>query len=295
MRPFLLLALPALLATSGCGLSQSLNLSFPVELSEARTALEEMEETPRKLQRPVIVLSGFMGPGWLAQSIECKLKTMTDGGEFETASFFFKSTFESCRDHLIEAVDEAFPSDDPNWTTEVDVIAISMGGLVARYAAIEPPADPENGGNGDASQTTKRRLRIARLFTIGSPHRGAKMAKLPTFDSKQIAMRPGSPFVKMLNDAWHERSYELFPYVRIGDLVVGEENAAPPGELPWWVSNKFLESAHVGAHGDERILADIARRLRGEQPLTRYPPQPFPSDEEKNDPNTDGSGSPKKN
>lgn len=292
MRPLPFIALAALLVTSGCGLSQSLNLSFPVELSEARTALKEMEDTPRKLQRPVIVLSGFMGPGWLAQSIECKLKTVTDGGEFETASFFFRSTFESCRDHLIDVVDEAYPNDDPNWTTEVDVIAISMGGLVARYAAMEPPADPEAD---DESKTTKRKLRIARLFTIGSPHRGAKMAKLPTFDSKQIAMRPGSPFVKMLNDTWPERTYELFPYVRIGDLVVGEENAAPPGELPWWVSNKFLESAHVGAHGDERILADIARRLRGEQPLTRYPPQPFPSDEAKKNPGTDGSSSPRKN
>lgn len=265
------------LFTTGCGITQPFNLSFPIETTEARDALDEMEESPQRLQRPVIVLSGFMGPGWLAQSLSRTLQSTADEGQFETASFLFKSTFDDCRDHVIDVVDKAWPNDNPatntDETIEVDVIAISMGGVVARYAAMPLV---------DAQGKTRRRLKIARLFTISSPHRGAKMASLPSFDSKQINMRPGSRFIAELNDAWAAQDYTLFAYVRIGDTVVGQENAAPPGEMPWWVSNKFLEGAHLGAHRDERILADIARRLRGEEPFTRYPPLPFPNDDNSN-------------
>ncbi len=64
---------------------------------------------------------------------------------------------------VIDAVDQKFPSSDPEVTTEVDVIGYSMGGLAARYAAM--PATAVN--------LSKRRLQIGRLFTISSPHRGA--------------------------------------------------------------------------------------------------------------------------
>ncbi len=273
LRKFsLLVSLAACLG--GCGIRQPLNLSFPVGLDEARDALREMRVSPQPLQRPVIVLSGFLDPGLLAQSVVNDIRSTTTNGQFETAGFLFKGTFDDCREHVIAVVDKAFPNDDPRWTTEVDVIAISMGGVVARYAALPPDEDS------DKKRPPQRRLKIARLFTISSPHRGAEMAVWPSFDRKQINMRPGSPFIKILNQAWPDRDYQLYAYVRDGDTVVGEQNAAPPGELAWWVSNKFLEGAHIGAHGDERILADIARRLRGEQPFTRYPPLPLPKDGE---------------
>jgi hypothetical protein len=35
-----------------------------------------------------------------------------------------------------------------------------------------------------------------------------------------------------------------------------------------------MSFAHLGAANDTRILADIARRLRGEVPLTTEPPTP---------------------
>ena len=66
---------------------------------------------------------------------------------------------DEARTTVIEAVNKAFPSDDPQWTVPVDVVAISMGGLVARYAGV--PAR----GEGDV-----RKLRVVRLFTLASPH-----------------------------------------------------------------------------------------------------------------------------
>jgi pimeloyl-ACP methyl ester carboxylesterase len=181
-------------------------------------------------------------------------------------SFFLCGTFDDCRKRVIDAVDKSFPSADPTWTTEVDVIAVSMGGLVARYAAAEPMK----------KDVSPRRLRIARLFTISSPHRGAALAGLPTLNRLQIDMRAGSNFLRKLDKS--ERDYQLIPYVRLNDIIVGEENAAPAGGTAWWVPAEPFQDSHLFAIADPRIVADIARRLRGEPPLTVDPPAPLPAD-----------------
>jgi pimeloyl-ACP methyl ester carboxylesterase len=177
-------------------------------------------------------------------------------------SFFTCLDLAACRDRLLRAVDRAFPGEDPTWTTEVDVIAQSMGGLVARYAALPPPEE------------TGRRLRIARLFTISTPHRGARLAWLPTLHPLHRSMRPGSPVLQELQSACPQTRYELYPYVGYHDLVVGREHAAPEGRTAWWVDTGPPGLAHLGAMVDPRILADIARRLRGEEPFTRARPAP---------------------
>ena len=70
--------------------------------------------------------------------------------------------------------------------------------------------------------------------------------------------------------------YEMHCYVRLDDSVIGAASAAPQGRAAWWVANMPLELSHLGAAEDPRILADIARRLRGETPFTRVPPAPLP-------------------
>jgi hypothetical protein len=69
--------------------------------------------------------------------------------------------------------------------------------------------------------------------------------------------------------------YRLFAYVRLGDGVVGEEHAAPPGVNAWWVPNG-LSFSHLLAGYDDRILADILRRLRDEEPYSIEPAAPLP-------------------
>jgi hypothetical protein len=65
--------------------------------------------------------------------------------------------------------------------------------------------------------------------------------------------------------------------VRRYDGWVGESNAAPPGwPAAWWVPNQPFQDAHIGCCTDPRIVADIARRLRGETPFTLNPPAPLP-------------------
>ncbi len=233
------------------------NPSFAVEVHQAREAIKQMQGEPKRLARPVVLLPGWLDPGLAPLILECTIQPAVTGERIVTPSFVFAFTFDQLRDRVIEAVDEAVPSDDPLWTAEVDVVAVSMGGLVARYAAAEVEG--------------KRRLRIGRLLTISTPHRGAAMARVPWPDPLAIDMRPGSAFLRRLDAAWPDRRYKVVPYARLGDRIVGIENTAPPGHRPWWVPNEAFEFAHLNASTDPRIVADIMRRLRQEPPLTTWP------------------------
>ena len=254
-----------------CGLAgcqSQVNPTFPVNVQEAKILLRQMRETPKRLERPVVVLAGYLDPGVTSHHVAKQLRRATGDDRVIPVSFWSCHTVEECRARVLQKVEERFPSDDLGWTRSVDVIGISMGGLIARHAAAK------NSG----SSLGDRRLRMARLFTIGTPHQGAQMATLPTLNSIQIDMRSGSGFLKRLQRSLATASYELYPYVRLGDTTVGAANAAPPGINPWWIPNRPLEPAHMFAFGDVRILADIARRLRGEPALTIEPAAPLPDD-----------------
>ncbi|MEX1016014.1 MAG: hypothetical protein WDZ31_04640 [Phycisphaeraceae bacterium] len=260
-----MLATCLMLAVAGCTTYGPANPSFDLDVRDAWHALDAMADQPRPAPRPVIVLAGWFDPGYAVGRLEQMLAEAVGEGSFVTVHFAAASDFDACRQRVIDAIDAAYPSDDPIWTTEVDVVAVSMGGLVARYAA----ADPARG-------QPVRRLRIARLFTISTPHRGADFADLPAADPRQRAMRPGSAFLQQLARAREDARYELYPYVRLGDAIVGEPNAAPARDVPWWLPNRRLEFAHVMAYRDPRIVADIARRLRDEPAFAHNPRHPLP-------------------
>jgi hypothetical protein len=232
-----------------------------------------------------------------------------------TVSFMFCDTLDACRAKVIDAVERAWPSQSAQETVEVDVIGLSMGGVVGRYCAVDAIPGAAAGAAFPLARTTTasaamrsaattamttrsdvttrtttsraasagRRLRIARLFTISSPHLGSvQAAALPRVTQIQEDLRPGSVFLTRLaqeeRDEHDERvAYEIVPYVRLGDGVVGPQYAAPAGQIAWWAPNMGVEAAHIGAMSDPRILADIMRRLRGEIPLTKAPPAPLPA------------------
>src|SRR5687767_10723716 len=159
----------ALILFGGC--TAPANPSFPLTVSDAQGALKEMASDPKALARPVVVLGGYHDPGLGALVWGREVRRWSRGARVIDVSFALHRDFEQCRRDVIAAVDDALPSDNPEATTEVDVIGVSMGGLVARYAAVPRPGE--------------RRLRIARLFTIAAPHRGAAMARLPALTRLQ--------------------------------------------------------------------------------------------------------------
>src|SRR5262249_49610350 len=125
-------------------------------------------------------------------------------------------------------------------------------GLIARAAAAA--------GNGH------RAVRIARLFTLATPHRGAKITRWLRPDPLTAAMRPGSAFLSRLDEALTNAEYELVCYTRLGDSWVGATRSAPHGRDPFWTPGPPLLS-HQTITLDRLIRTDIARRLRGEEPL----------------------------
>ena len=256
-------ALFLVFALTGCTADKPLNPSFPLLLDDAKVALKEMTAEPKELDRPLVILSGIYDPGFVAPNLADKFRKFSHDDRIISVSFFLENSFDKCRDRVIEKVQDVFGSDNPGETIEVDVIAISMGGLVARHAAL-----PRTDG--------KPRLKIHRLFTIGTPHRGARLAGLPSFDRRVMDMRAGSDFLRRLDQDLQNHPYEIVAYVRLGDGIVGPENASPAGEYPYWVANKPGSFSHIAIMYDDRFHADILRRLRGEAPFTSASPAPFP-------------------
>jgi len=262
------LPLPLLLLTAlGCA-SQPTNPSFPLTTDQAERALDYMSSHPQPLQRPLIVVGGFLDFNISPPLYKWHFNRISGDDRIVTVSLGLCGSFEDCRRALIDAVDQAFPSDDPTFTTEVDVVGASLGGLAARFAAAPSP---------DADHP--RRLRIKRLFSISSPHAGAVFASEFGFTQFHRDMCPGSAFLESLAASDADAKYKLFPYVRLGDGIVGDQYAAPPNQTAWWVSNPPLQFAHAGALTDPRILADIARRLRGEHPFATLPRAPLPENQ----------------
>jgi pimeloyl-ACP methyl ester carboxylesterase len=220
---------------------------------EAKRTLRAMQREPRPLARPLVIATGLYDPGFVSAHIRRVMRRVAGDERMVAVSFFWCMSFERCRARLIEAVERAFPNADPHETVEVDAIGFSMGGLVARCAAVA------------GSDANRKRLRIRRLFTISTPHRGARMAPVAFFDRRAGDMRAESRFLAELDAAMERQPMELHCYGLERDLIVGVENCAPAGHPLTRLSRRGISPSHLLAGHDPRILADIAGHLRGER------------------------------
>jgi pimeloyl-ACP methyl ester carboxylesterase len=228
--------------------------SFVVQTEQATAYLSRQDAKRTKLDRPLVILGGFAELGLLPALMEKRLREQFDGTIIRV-TFADLTRFPDCRRRLVETLDARLGLAGETETAEVDVLGMSMGGLVAVYSAIDDP------GLG-------KRVKIRRAFTIGSPLQGAKLARRWPFVMTDMHrdMIPGSALLKRI--AAEKRDYELVSYSRLGDRTVGAAYASLPGSTLHWVDNPWLSSAHVGSFWDARILGDIVRRLRGEEPFT---------------------------
>lgn len=241
------------------------NPAFDVSFDAAAADERRMRAEPRPLARPVVVVGGYRAWTIAAASLASRLCAMTcrDRGMFAAMSYPWSSDFTRIAARLVRLVGARWPGgDEAAWTREVDVVGVSMGGLVARAAA----AGVGRGG----CDAPGRRLHIGRLFTLGTPHRGARLADLARPDAAARDMRAGSAFLARLDAArstsGNVAGYELVCYTRLRDSWVGATRTSPAGHPTHWVSGWRVLS-HVTVSMDTRIVADIARRLRGEDPL----------------------------
>jgi hypothetical protein len=261
------IGLPCVIAICITGCESPANPSFAVTSGQAHQAIQEMRSDPRPLQRPLVVIGGFADFNVSPPLFENFFRGVSRDAKIIPVSVGLCGTFAECRQKVIDAVEKAYPCKDPNWTSEVDVVGASLGGLVGRYAAA-----PSN----DAAHS--RRLRVARLFTISSPLSGAKIANALAVTDFHRDIRPGSAFLKSLAAYDADAMYRIYSYVHLGDEIVGQQYAALPGQTAYWLPNDSLLLPHTAAMVDDRILADIARQLRGEPGFTKPPPAPLPAD-----------------
>ncbi len=244
------------------------NPAYPASNAQVRDAIDEMEAAPVGVTRPVVVLSGYRAPSFSANNLASTVRELTGAKEDRVLaiSYVFGDDIPTLADRVAQKVAEAFGSDvDPltgeRWTHEVDVVAVSMGGLVARTAWAEPT---------DVGRELGVRLNIKTLYTLGTPHKGAKIARYIHIDDAARQMIPGSAFLANLREAspggGGSGSYTIVPYATLRDGWVGARNSAPEGQEPIWVPGRVVLS-HQLITLENRILADLGRRLRGEVPL----------------------------
>lgn len=250
---------------AGCVSTGPANPSFQLTVDQGRAALRDMAASVRPLDRPLLVVSGYMDSH--ASDLQRIFLDCTGDSRVIPVSLGAPGSLAECRRKIIDAVQQACPSTDPDWTVEVDVVGVSLGGLAARYAAA------------CSDEPTGPRLRIARLFTIASPHQGAVIAKNYLGSRQHLwrDLRPGSDVLQWLADCDRSATYVLYPYARRHDGIVGDSYTAPRGQTPIWVPALPFREGHDDVWNDARILADIARRLRGETPFAATPASPLPS------------------
>ncbi len=244
------------------------NPSFPLTLAEAKMDINEMKQDPQPLPRPLVLIGGYEDPLFSQTLLKQYFESVTRDAKLIPISILNLGSYEECRAYILAQVNAACGGGDANWTAEVDVVGVSLGGAMARYAAA-PSRDPAH----------PQRLRIARLFTMSGALGGAKVAGLGV-TSFQHDLQPNSDTQKYLAAADPNPAYEIYSYVHLGDEMVGVENAAIPGRTPYWLPNIPYNPIwpHEQIMLDDRVYADITRRLFGETPYTLTPPAPLPKD-----------------
>ncbi len=265
-HPILTMVILASSLIAGCT-PDSTNPRFAVTGEFIDSEWSRLRAQPAVLERPLVVLGGYRSPSLFAGGVASDLRRLTGAGQDQVLAigYPFDDNFPTLARRVVDAVEKRWPSDDPDRTIEVDVVGLSMGGLVARAAAASPHI-PATFSGSEPPLGPPKALRIRRLFTLGTPHRGALLAETIALDPMAIDMKPGSGFLAALNAKLATSTYELICYARTRDDIVGATNAAPPGREPIWVEGPRFFSHHT-THDDRRFLVDIARRLRGETPL----------------------------
>lgn len=221
---------------------------------EVRSKWTLLASTPYEHPRTVVVLCGWRAPLAALKSVRAHLRTLMPGTRVIPIAFPRASSMREA-DHATRQVLDARQLAD----TPLDIVAISMGGLIARALAAGLFGTPTP---------------IHSLFTFATPHRGAVLAKYIRPDSAARDMRPGSPFLRDLDAALPGATFHLTPYGYKRDWWVGCDNTAPPGYTPLWLDPPDIRGrifSHFMITTERRIILDVALRLRGLPALSRHP------------------------
>jgi hypothetical protein len=239
------------------------NPDFHLDDAALHAEMARMAREPRPLERPVVILGGWHSPGVANWSIESVLRPHTSGRkeDFLSITYPFHLSVGGAAAAAVRTMRER-----GFWDRELDLVGVSMGGVVARGLAAGAF------GHGE--------MRVRRIFTIATPHRGAKIARVAVLDRCAWELRPGSKFMAGINRRnGEERNSgpELVCYGALRDWWIGARNTAPPWAQPHWIDvppGFGRLCSHFAINHDRRVLVDIALRLRGEEPIAKCASEP---------------------
>ena len=220
--------------------------------------------------RPLVVLCGWRAPLAALKTIRTNLRVLLPGTRVIPIAFPTASSMQAAVATTREAL--ATHESTRDNAKPIDIVALSMGGLVARALACDAFNDL---ANPQASITAP--VKINSLYTIATPHQGAILAKFVRPDAAASAMRPGSLFLRTLDNALPNATFSITPYGYLRDWWVGCHNTAPIGRVPLWLDPPTTRGrlfSHFLISTERRIILDIALRLRGLAPIAEFGPPP---------------------
>ncbi len=182
-----------------------------------------------------------------------------------------------------EAIQSALTANGYSATQKVDIVAHSMGGLVARFLIEQPGADVDywSGttgwyGDGVADVRTDWASRVDDLIMLGTPNHGTWEAWVPTiiggfgiWNPTGSDMRPSSPFLDLMGNSMPsgERYHAIggdpaylawLSYDYDGDGISHGFDGVVPAESPY-VSGGTID--YVDGHHGELLTDDDALDL----------------------------------
>ncbi|MHC5055704.1 MAG: lipase family alpha/beta hydrolase [Planctomycetota bacterium] len=239
---------------AGCGPNVYLLPDGPQTRRQARALLEELARSPRALERRLVLVSGWRSPpggfGALAHWLD---RCTTNATEMVSIA---ECPPDIPIPELARALFGGRGGPDP-----IDVVAYSMGGLVARVAARQGS------------------VRIRTLFALATPNRGLPLARLMPWDVQMRDMHPGSEFIAGLDDT-APAPRDTICYSMRRDIIVPAGRAHIEGATHVVVSRAARRplSAHRQILVDERVIYDIIRRLLSHDASPTGPSAPVASD-----------------
>lgn len=206
------------------------------------------------MKRPLLVVGGWRSASFMARGLARRLMTLTNADPDMVAAVSYP--WVGRLDEAVERVGAAAERlATGRGSGELDIVAISMGGLVARALV------------GEWRRQGRTAPRIRTIYTLSTPHRGAALARWIRPDDAARFMRPGSARLRALDEelaGWGTDGPELVCYAQRLDWWVGTKNTAPPGcqatiVRARGVGGVLFSHFTIGRHPE--VLADLARRL----------------------------------
>ena len=208
---------------------------------------------PQTCTRPTLVLAGWRSFFWMPKGLAVDLHKITGNPNQLPLAYPHLGSLEHAAAYTLEHLDKAIKTNPVmgafhDADTPSTVIAVSMGGLVARHMAMTG------------------QLHFDRLYTLATPHKGAFLANwFHWIDDATKTMRPGSDDLKQLDEHLPGAPYKLTCFGRHRDWWVGTENLAPEGHELHTYSTPWYSMGHMLVSKDPNIAKDLAKMLQRDE------------------------------